>query len=221
MSDLDWELLQRFRFWIDGEHNPSDFLLALLQRVSFRIYLFCDARFRYKEIQRVRLWDRSFTTRQILNWKNFIWSQFDLRLWINNSATWQILYWKKRTHQVLHINFFYMSVFKKTCIQKITFCSFSPWKQQFLLFSSFSKKNGFHSIFYNLSVIERRIQLVGFRKKRVRFCVKSFTTRRIWKWRKFYRVRFWKKNSALHSELKFSDMSDFEYKKIQRVRFWI
>ena len=29
------------------------------------------------------------------------------------------------------------------------------------------------------------------------------------------------KNNVSHSELKYSDMSDFEYKKIQRVRFWI
>ena len=113
-----------------------------------------------KKIQRVGFWKK----RNKASGFRFKISQ---RLWcgIEKSQT-----------SYFELNFFRHNGFKKNLHTKDhVLCFFSA---NFVSFVVFFKNHGFDLKIWRMSVSERK------RKKRVRFCVESLTTRQIWNWKK-------------------------------------
>ena len=83
---------------------------------------------------------------------------------------------EKSQTSYFELTFFRHNGFKKNLHTKDhVLCFFSA---NFVSFVFFFIKNGFDLKIWRISVSERK------RKKRVRFCVESLTTRQIWNWKK-------------------------------------
>ena len=60
--------------------------------------------------------------------------------WIYFFHTWQILFWKKYNASNFNIDTFRHLVFQRQLHLKVTFCSVNPWKRHFFQFSCFLER---------------------------------------------------------------------------------
>ena len=187
-----------------------------------------------------RFWTKKYTTCQILKEKK----EQRVRIWFKSPTTRQVLDWKNNNALDFELKIFqHFRVRKNVCNQKITFCFLLHRKNDiFCIFCAFLKSMILYWKFHYVSDFElKKIQ-------RVRFWIWKITTRQISNWNKykalyfelnfFRHVRFWKnvciqKNPVLFCEqftpwtqhiLHFSCIfkkHDFELKISLRVRFWI
>ena len=143
-------------------------------------------------MQRDRFWVKIFTTRQILNWKFFVRSYFDLeflqrvRFWNKTLIRVRFRFEKKTTHHILKLNNFDMSFFKRVCTKKMTLVFFVRLNNTFSNCHAFFEKKAFDLKAYHMSVFE-----------------------------------LMKQTSHQIFEYEECNVIDFELKFLQRVRFWI
>ena len=171
------EKKQHVRFWY-WYISTSSFLktIALKSHVlsfqSMKTTFFCSFRAFLEQTFR----EESFTTCQILNWKennawNFEQKEQRNRFWLNQFTRCQFLYLKNVNTSDFEIEFhWHVSIWKKK--------NKTRW---------ISKKG--------VRFCVKVLQSVRFGNEgnfyRVRFSVKSFETRQIWIRKKFWRVRLW------------------------------